>query len=284
LLFLQIILLRRESYLIQVTLWAIMRITRRRKRRPDPFASPDWVRSVFDQLKAAFPLISSLKDKDLVKLARSIRHVERYSATDTRRGRPSRWPREDIVKVGSKLGEILTRETQGRISIATFVDHYLRILDFPSDLLESLSKGEVNLFEAEQLARVSAGRLGVSQAEAKRKRAGIVSAHLESRSSGERLRRRINEMLAPPRPEGVPSAPSGDATEEYSDLEDFDPYDSTHLFWEEIKQLGFAFRNIRREDLTDDLIEEILRAAQPLWTVLTKIQRRRQVNTIKLDI
>src|ERR1051325_11479928 len=85
--------------------------------------------------------------------------------------------------------------------------------------------------------------------------------------AGSRLRRRINEMLAPSRPEGVPSAPSGDATEENSDLEDFHPYDSTHLFWEEIKQLGFAFRNIRREDLTDELIEEILRAAQPLWTV-----------------
>jgi hypothetical protein len=139
-----------------------MRITRRRKRRPDPFASPEWVRSIFDQLKAAFPLFSSLKEKDLVKLARAVRDVERYSATDTRRGRPSRWPREDIVKVGSKLSEILDRETQGRISVATFVDHYLRILDFPSDVLEPLSKGEVNLFEAEQLARASASRLTIT--------------------------------------------------------------------------------------------------------------------------
>jgi hypothetical protein len=249
-----------------------MRITRRRKRRPDLFASTEWVRSIFDQLKAAFPLLSSLKEKDLVKLARSIRHVERYSATDTRRGRPSRWPREDIVKVGSKLGEILARETQGRISVATFVDHYLRILDFPSDLLESLSKAEVNLFEAEQLARVSASWLDVSQAEARRKRAGILSAHLKSRSSGERLRRRINEMLAPTKPAGVPSGPPGNALEEYSDLEDFDPYDSTHLFWEEIKQLGFAFRDIRREDLNDELLEELLKAAEPIWRVLRKIK------------
>ncbi|MFP5264085.1 MAG: hypothetical protein ACLGJB_19560 [Blastocatellia bacterium] len=246
-----------------------MRITRRRKRRPDLFASPEWVRSIFDHLKAAFPLLSSLKDKDLVKLARSIRHVERYSATDTRRGRPSRWPREDIVKIGSKLGEILARETQGRISVAIFVDHYLGILDFPSDLLESLSKAEVNLFEAEQLAKVSASRLDVSQAEARRKRAGILSAHLKSRSSGARLRRRVNEMLASPRPEGIPSAPCG-ATEGYSDLEDFDPYDSTHLFWEEIKQLGFTFRGIRREDLNDELLEELLKAAEPIWRILSK--------------
>jgi hypothetical protein len=139
-----------------------VRITRRRKRQPDPFPSPEWVRSIFDQLKIAFALLSCLKEKDLVKLARAVRHVERYSATDTRRGRPSRWPREDLVKVGLKLAEILDRETSGCISGATLVDHYLRLLDFPADLLESLSKGEVNLFEAEQLARISADRLKVS--------------------------------------------------------------------------------------------------------------------------
>ena len=100
-----------------------MRITRRRKRKPDPFASPEWVRSILDQLKAGFPLLSSLKEKDMVKLGRSVRHVERYSATDTRRGRPSRWPREDIVKLGMILAEILDRETSERISVATFVDH-----------------------------------------------------------------------------------------------------------------------------------------------------------------
>jgi hypothetical protein len=256
----------------------VMRVTRRRKRKPDHFASPDWVRFIFDQMKAAFPPLSALKERDLVKLARAVRHVERYSATDTRRGRPSRWPREDLVKVGSKLNDILARETQGRMSISTFVDHYLRILDFPSDVLEPLSKGDVNLFEAEQLARVSAGRLGVPRADAKRKRAEILLAHLKSRSSGERLRRRVNELLSPPRPEGVASTQSGEASEGHADLEDFDPYDSTHLFWEEIKQLGFAFREIRREDLNDELIEELLKAAEPIWAAIRKIKSRQKKN------
>jgi hypothetical protein len=261
-----------------------MRITRRRKRQADPFASPNWVRSVFDQLKATFPLLSPLKEKDMVKLARAVRHVERYSATDTRRGRPSRWPREDLVRVGLTLTDLLRRETSGRMSLASFVDHYLRLLDFPPDVLDVLNAGQVNLFEAEQLARIKPGRLDLSAAAARRKRAEILSAHLKSRASGERLRRRINELVAPARPEGVPAARGGDVLEGYDSLEDFDPYDSTHLFWEEIKQLGFAFRNIHREDLTDELIEELLRAAQPLWGVLTKIQRRRQVETIKLNI
>jgi hypothetical protein len=260
-----------------------MRITRRRKRQADPFVSPDWVRSVFEQMKATFPLLSSLKEKDMIKLARAGRHVERYSATDTRRGRPSRWPREDLVRVGLTLADLLRRETSDRMSLASFVDHYLRLLEFPADVLEALNDGRVNLFEAEQLARIKAGRLDLSPAEVRRKRAELLSAHLRSRASGERLRRRVNELLATPRLKAAPAA-TASAVEGYEDLEDFDPYDSTHLFWEEIKQLGFAFRDIRREDLTDELIEELLSATQPLWTVLTKIQRRRQAETIKLSI
>jgi hypothetical protein len=258
-----------------------MRVTRRRKRQPDPFASADWVRSIFASLTTAFPLLSSCKEKDLVKLARAIRHIERYSATDTRRGRPSRWPREDLVKVSARLAEILDRETLGRLSVATFVDHYLRILDFPADLLVSLSKGEVNLFEAEQLARVTPDRLEVSQAVAKRKRAEVLLAHLRSRSSGERLRRRINELLLPPRPEEVPSSFSSDAIEPVADLEDFDSYDSTHLLWEQIKQLGFAFRDITREEVTDEDLEQLIAACDPVINILLRIQRRKQPSTRK---
>lgn len=258
-----------------------MRVTRRRKRYPDPFASADWVHSIFASLKAAFPLLSSCKEKDLVKLARAIRHIERYSATDTRRGRPSRWPREDLVKVGGNLAQILDRETSGRLSVATFVDHYLRILDFPDDVLASLSKGEMNLFEAEQLARVTPEWLEISQAEARRKRADILSAHLRSRSSGERLRRRVNELLLPSRPEAVPTVASSDAAESVADLEDFDSYDSSHLLWEQIKQLGFAFRDITREEVTDEDLEQLIEACDPVMNILLRIQRRKQSSTRK---
>jgi len=58
-------------------------------------------------------------------------------------------------------------------------------------------------------------------------------------------------------------------------LEDFDPYDSTHLFWEQLKQLGFAFREIRREDVTDEEIEGLLKASEPILTILSRIQRRK---------
>jgi hypothetical protein len=64
---------------------------------------------------------------------------------------------------------------------------------------------------------------------------------------------------------------AGDALEENADLEDFDPYDSTHLFWEEILQLGFAFREIRREDVTEEEIQQLIEASDPVWNILIRI-------------
>ena len=253
-----------------------MRITRRRKRSPDQFASPDWVRSIFDQLKSASPLLSSLKEKDMIKLARAVRHFERYSATDTKRGRPARWPREDLIRMNLKLSDLLRRETSGRLSLATFVDHYLRVLVFPADVLEPLRAHSINLFEAEQLARITARRLSDTSSAAKQKRQEILRVHLKSRESGERLRRRVNELLNGSAPGPARPVASDSEINSPENLEDFDPYDTTHLLFEEIKRLGFAFREISREDLTDELIEELLQATQPVWAVLAKIQRQGQ--------
>jgi hypothetical protein len=69
-----------------------------------------------------------------------------------------------------------------------------------------------------------------------------------------------------------------------SDLEDFDPYDPTHLFWDQIKQLGFALRDIRPEDVTEEEIDELLRVSEPVLTVLARIQRRKERKTLKLEI
>lgn len=46
----------------------------------------------------------------------------------------------------------------------------------------------------------------------------------------------------------VSSAQTEDSWENSGDLdlEDFDPYDLTHLFWDQIKQLGFALRDIKK--------------------------------------
>jgi hypothetical protein len=260
-----------------------LKATRRRQRKADPLASPQAVRFIIEQLRSTLPEIIPHKDKELMRLLRAARHAQRYPATDTKRGRPGRWKREELLGVAARLGGILERETSSHISFASFVDHYLRVIDLPADVVEALEKGEINLFEAEQFARVTAERLKVSSAQAKRTRAELLSSHLQTRASGERLRQRVNELLR------TSAAETGEtivdkAAMDSEDLEDFDPYDSTHLFWEQLKQLGFAFREIRREDVTDEEIEELLKASEPILATLSRIQRRReQTKVIKVE-
>jgi hypothetical protein len=143
----------------------------------------------------------------------------------------------------------------------------------------ALRKEEVNLFEAEQLARVTDTRLGVTPQEAKRMRAEILAAHLQTRASGNRLRWRVKELLAARLTFEQPSSQATYKLQELEDLEDFDPYDPTHLFWDQIKQLGFAFREIRREDVTDEEVEELLKVSEPVMALVSRIQRRKERGT-----
>jgi len=208
-----------------------------------------------------------------MQLLRAARHAQRYPATDTKRGRPGKWKREELLNVAARLEDILERETSSHISVASFVDHYLRLLEFPVDVTEVLASGEINLFEAEQLARITAERLKATPRQAHHTRSDLLLTHLQTKASGAQLRQRVNELLK------QPDAATRDdefPVEGFEDLEDFDPYDPTHLFWEQIKQLGFAFRDIRREDVLDEEIEELLKASEPIMAVLSRIQRRKE--------
>lgn len=215
-----------------------------------------------------------------MRMLRAVGHINRYPATDTKRGRPGRWQREELLLVGSKLSAILERETSSHIGLSSFIDHYLRLLDFPTDVLTALSSGDINLFEASQLARLTPERLGTNPPQAKRTRSELLSTHLQARLSGERLRQRVAEILR------VSAAQAAESVENSSDLdlEDFDPYDPTHLFWDQIKQLGFALRDIRREDVLDEEIDELLQASEPVMAILARIQKRKERKTLKLEI
>lgn len=257
-----------------------MRATYRRQRKVDPLASAEAVRSVLEQLRSALPETIPKRDKDLVRMLRAVGHVNRYPTTDTKRGRPSRWQREELLLVGSKLSSILERETSSHIGLSSFIDHYLRLLDFPTDVLDAVSSGNINLFEASQLARLTPERLRTSPQQAKKTRSELLSTHLQARLSGERLRQRVAEILR------ISYAEPGESIENSPnlDLEDFDPYDPTHLFWDQIKQLGFALRDIRREDVLDEEIDELLQASEPVMTILARIQKRKDRKTLKLEI
>lgn len=77
--------------------------------------------------------------------------------TDTKLGRPARFAHEDLLRVDSTLRALLARETSN--GVRSFVGQYLPILNFPRDVRGPLERGDVNLFEAHQLTRLTAKRL-----------------------------------------------------------------------------------------------------------------------------
>lgn len=258
-----------------------MRITRRRTRRPGTLVTQASVQAILVQLRERLPDITPRSEKQLVAMLRAARHIERYPATDTKRGRPSPWRRVDLLQLSTVLREILDATTGGRLSLASFVDHYLRLLDLPADLLQGLESGEINLFEAEQLARISPGRLDITAAEAKKRRAEVLQAHLLARASGTRLRMRVRELLG----EDLSGGAGARTTLADEDFDFVDPSDTTHLFYDEMRRLLTALKKVRPEDLTDDLLEEFLRASDGVWNVLSRIERRKpQPTRAKLSI
>lgn len=254
------------------------RNTRRRQRHHDPLACVVRVRAILDNLRDRLPSIIPQQDEELIRMLRAVRHISRHPDIDTRRGRPSKWKRQHLLFVQSHLIAVLARETNHKISIASFIDHYLRLLDFPADVIASLESGQINLFEASQLARIRAGRNQLTELDASHRRRELLQTHLQAKLSGTRLRYRVNEVLGSYPQEAPVQAPK----EETDALEDFDPHDPLHLFWEEIKQLGFAFREITREDIDEELLEELLKASKPIWVVLEKIRKRKQRESVKL--
>src|ERR1044071_4402211 len=102
-----------------------MRATRRRQRTPDPLARPEAIRAVCEELRSRMPRVIPNSEKHLIRFLYAVRHVERRPATDTKRGRPSHWRREDLVSAANHLRAILERETQGRVSLNSFTGQYL---------------------------------------------------------------------------------------------------------------------------------------------------------------
>lgn len=115
-----------------------MKATRRRLRETDPLATPEAVCSICQLLSERMPDTIPSSEKHLVRFLYVVRHVERRPATDTKRGRPPRWPREKLMEVASQLRGILQGETSGRVSVNSFIGQYLPLLQFPSDVTDAL--------------------------------------------------------------------------------------------------------------------------------------------------
>ena len=215
-------------------------------------------------------------ERQLIKFLYAVRHVVRRPATDTKRGRPSRWRREDLLSAASHLRAALERETSGRVSLNSFLGQYLLILDFPPDVQEALSDGRVNLQEAAQLARLTPTRLAVTQSEARRTRAEILRSHMAIHGSQTRLRARVKELLGEAREQAVSSESMASVVAKVDEMLEVDPADTRHLFWEEMKRLFYAMREVEPEDLDEAVMGEFLAAIDQVSNILFKIERNRR--------
>jgi hypothetical protein len=159
--------------------------------------------------------------------------------------------------------------------VRSFVGQYLPILDFPRDVREALERGDLNLFESHQLARLTSRKLGGTDAEARSLRKRLLEAHLLAQGSGTMLRQRVKEALGEMR-EPDPTETEVLAVGKADELLEADPLDASHLFFEELRMISRALREIGPGELTDDDLSEIMPAVDQITLTLQKIARRKE--------
>jgi hypothetical protein len=179
------------------------------------------------------------------------------------------------MKAASQLRSLLERETSGRVSLNSFIGQYLPVIEFPSDVTDALCSGRINLQEASQLSRLTPERLNCSPRAAREHRSEVLQSHLAVQGSQTRLRARVKELLGeskqPEISEGLTSV-----VNKVDELLEVDPADTRHMFWEEMKRLFFAMREIEPEDLDEELMNDFLQAMDGVSNVLYRIEKRRQ--------
>ncbi len=120
-------------------------------------ASRPAVEAVLGSLRTSLPDIIPHGDKNLSRLLHSVRNLYARPVPDTKRERPGQFPCEHLLRIDSQLCTRPGRETS--LSVRSFVGQYLPILDFPRDVRDVNERGDINLFEMHQLARITPARL-----------------------------------------------------------------------------------------------------------------------------
>lgn len=259
---------------------ASMRASRRRARKVDPLASPEAVRDVLEKLRGRCSVALPKSEAQLAKMLESVRHHERRPAGSGKRGRPRRWPRDEVALVAMKLKVVLGREAGGRVSPSSFISLYLPLLRYPTDVITALMQGEINIREAAYLARLTPERLKCSTREARQERHEMVTAHVLTSGSQSSLRLRVKALLG----ETSEDSPnSGEAGRLKADaLVRKNPHDPRHLFYEEIQRLTDAMNQIEADELKDKELGSVLRQIDKLFNILKGIKHQGRSRRSKL--
>ncbi len=166
----------------------------------------------------------------------------------------------------------MQQRTNGRVSLSSFIGVYLRILSLSNDILKALEEGRITLQEAIALSRLTPEKLSVSHQKAFAIRKEVMDAHIKTQASQNSLRAKIKEILGET---NIISSQTLMANVEMVDnMLELDPNDKRHLFYEQIKNLVFAIRQIQPEDVDDELLAEFNLASDELFRVINSVKNR----------
>jgi hypothetical protein len=270
-----------------------MKATRRRRRQLDPLASRAAVRGVLKDLRVALPDLIPSSEKALLALLRAVEYVERHPEVRTRRGRPSPWKDYELLKVGEFLRAILARGTK-TVSLRSFIEHYLLIPGFPDEVAVAMERGDINLFEAEQLARLEPHRCGISAERLRKRRLQLLRSHLESGESGIRLKARVDALLYLYRhPEAIAGArdergprhapeilEAAERLEAEIEADHDSPDDIAgaiapdHSFYEYLQIIAAMMRELRTDEIPEPVMERIMTLSEQLIQQLNAEYKR----------
>jgi hypothetical protein len=251
-----------------------MSLKSKRTRTQHPLSCPDRIRDVLSSLQGQFPSLIPRQEKKLINFLQAVRYLQRYPDKDSKRGRPPKYKRSDLLNVEAYLSSILARETYGNTSVARFISHFLPLLKYPQDVVSALHDGDINLFEAEYLARLNEKSLETTSIEARRVRQQILRLHLASNGSQNALRSRVREYLngsEPISPKDVSYLVS-----KTDELLEFNPGDEGHLFLEELKRLVYLALEVNPDDLDEELQKKLYGGIDMISNALTAASAKRK--------
>ncbi len=241
--------------------------------------SEAFIRELFDKMKnAAFP-DGDTPDSEFTKFLYAVQHIERYPAKDVKSGRRPRFEREKLFVSASLFKRILEIESSERFSLLYYISNCLPVLKFPPDLRTALNEQKINLDEARTLARISRKNLGdVGKQKPVEIRRQIMISHIKRGDSQNALKRRVKERLGiAPNAEalGVSTAVA-QMDLEIDALILLNESDTTHLFWEDIKNLVFIAREVDTTLIDTDSLKNVVSEIQGITFRLMKYQRKKE--------
>jgi hypothetical protein len=102
----------------------------------------------------------------------------------------------------------------------------------------------------------------------------VLRAHQLARGSQNSLRARVKEILG--EVVAVSAVEMASVVRKVDELLEIDPADKRHFFYEEMKRLFYAMREIQPEDIDDESLDQFMAAADQLSNAIHVIEIRRR--------